>query len=192
MLKIKHFIIVLWISIVLTGLTVILIYPDLLTPTAIAAKLVEFKEYALAVYLFLSLARGLTLIPSTPLVIAGTILFPLDPFLVLTISLIGILGSSTMIYFFSEYLGIGEIVGRKRPEQIERIRWRLQSPAGFVFVFLWSFLPLVPTDAVCYVAGSLRMHFGKFLTAIFLGELILCSIYVFSLNGLLRMISSSF
>jgi uncharacterized membrane protein YdjX (TVP38/TMEM64 family) len=68
---------------------------------------------------------------------------------------------------------------------VEEIRKRLEHPFGLAFVALWAFFPLVPTDAVCYVAGTIRMHFLKFIIAVFVGELVLCSIYVFAAGRIL-------
>jgi uncharacterized membrane protein YdjX (TVP38/TMEM64 family) len=55
----------------------------------------------------------------------------------------------------------------------------LEHPLGFFFVALWAFFPLVPTDLVCYVAGTTKMNYLKFILAVCAGELILCSFYIF-------------
>jgi uncharacterized membrane protein YdjX (TVP38/TMEM64 family) len=115
----------------------------------------------------------------SPLIIAGTIAFPTAPWTVLAISMVGIIVSSSLIYWFAETLGIAAHFEERKPAAVAKIRSRLENPTGVAFVFLWAFFPLVPTDAVCYVAGSIRMHFGKFIAAITGGELILCSLYVF-------------
>ena len=153
--------------------------PDNFTPSHIADLLLRYKGIALLLYAAVSTIRGFTLLPSTPLVIAGTLIFPRDPYLVLAVSIGGILLSSTMIYFFSDWLGFRDFFDTKRAQLTERIRTQLEKPAGVFFVFFWSFFPLVPTDAVCYVAGTSRMAFRKFILAVFLGEMILCSFYIF-------------
>ena len=128
----------------------------------------------------MSVLRGFTLLPSTPLVLAGTFLYPDQPWLVLATSMAGILISSSLIYFCSEALGFAEYFESKRPAAVARIRERLERPTGLIFVALWAFFPLVPTDAVCYVAGSTKMNFVKFIFAVFIGESVLCSIYIFT------------
>ena len=130
----------------------------------------------------MSALRGFTLLPSTPLVIAGTILFPEQPFLVLFVSMAGILLSSSMIYFFSDLLGFSDYFENHNPARAHKIKRRLERPSGFVFVIAWAFFPLVPTDLVCYLAGTTKMNYTKFIVAVFLGELALCSFYVFSGN----------
>lgn len=107
------------------------------------------------------------------------------PWLVLLISISGILVSSTLIYFCSDLLGFTDYFETKHAKAVEKIRHRLETPIGFLFVLLWAFFPLVPTDAVCYVAGTTRMAFAKFLVAVFLGEIVLCSFYIF-LGGYVR------
>lgn len=138
------------------------------------------------IYIIFSTFRGFTLLPSTPLVIAGTILFPDHPWIVLAISVAGILISSTMIYFFSDYLGFTAYFENRKPKLSKKIRQRLDHPLGFLFVAGWAFFPLVPTDLVCYAAGTMRMKFPKFIAAIFAGEFALCIIYIFFGGSLLQ------
>lgn len=175
----KKVILSIWVLFLFTCISVVIIYPQQFTPHNIAAFLEQFKTSLLLIYLLVSILRGLTLIPSTPLVIAGTILFPAEPFWVLAISIIGIIFSSTMIYYFSDYLGFGLYLENKQPQKISKLKHHLQKPGGFIFVFLWSAFPFLPTDAVCYVAGILRMKYTKFIAAMTFGEAIICSVYIF-------------
>ena len=41
---------------------------------------------------------------------------------------------------------------------------------GLAIVVGWSVFPFVPTDAICYVAGTLRMPIGRFLLGVTLGK----------------------
>lgn len=151
----------------------------------IAQFLERFGAWVWGVYLAFSIARGFTLLPSTPLVIAGTLIFPDQPFWVLVVSMIGIVLSSTMIYYFSEFLGFDEYFEKKSPETVHKIKAKLEHPLGFLFVAGWAFFPFVPTDLVCYLAGTTRMNFAKFIAAIFVGELTLCYCYVYLGGSLL-------
>ena len=91
----------------------------------------------------------------------------------------GIFLSSSMIYFFSEYLGFNEYFEGHKPELTHKIKARLEHLLGSAFVAAWAFFPLVPTDLVCYLAGTTKMNYAKFIAAIFAGELALCSFYIF-------------
>lgn len=175
-----------WAAVITTAVIFYLSRPEEFTAANIAAFIRSFENEVLIVYLAVSAARGFTLLPSTPLVLAGTVLYPDQPWLVLTIAMAGILISSSLIYFCSEALGFSDYFENKKPAAVARIRHRLEHSYGLAFVALWAFFPLVPTDAVCYVAGTIKMNFTRFISAVFLGELVLCSIYIFSGGALLR------
>lgn len=177
----------LWIGVIVAALTTYFIYPEKFTAHGIADFLLQFHNYVWIFYLAMSVLRGFTLLPSTPLVLAGTFLFPQQPFAVLTVSMIGILLSSTMIYSFSDILGFSDYFENHKPELTHKIKNRLESPVGFVFVALWAFFPLVPTDLVCYLAGATKMNFLTFIAAVFVGELILCIFYIFSGHHLINL-----
>jgi uncharacterized membrane protein YdjX (TVP38/TMEM64 family) len=175
----------LWAAVVVTAVAFYLSRPTDFTATNIALFVERFESQVLLVYLAMSALRGFTLLPSTPLVLAGTILFPGAPWLVLVVSIVGIVISSSLIYFCSEALGFSHYFETKKPLAVARIRRRLEHPYGLAFVAAWAFFPFVPTDAVCYVAGTAKMHFPRFITAVIAGELVLCSIYVFMASSLL-------
>jgi len=154
-------------------------YPQVFTAENIAAFLLQFQGEIWLVYLIMSALRGFSLLPSTPLVIAGTLLFPGQPFSVLAVSMTGIFVTSSMIYYFSEHLGFNDYFESHKPELSHKIKAKLEHPFGFAFVAAWAFFPLVPTDLVCYLAGTTKMNFLKFIAAVMVGELILCSFYIF-------------
>ncbi|KXK03438.1 MAG: SNARE associated Golgi protein [Acidobacteria bacterium OLB17] len=177
--------ILVWAAVIVAALTAYLLDPAAFT----AAKIAEFLKANAGniwiAYLLVSALRGLTLLPSTPLVIAGTILFPSEPLAVFLVSLIGIALSSTMIYFFSEALGFDDFFERRKPELVYSLHRKLETPWGLAFVAAWAFFPLAPTDAVCYVAGIVRLEYWKFILAILLGEAVLCGIYIWAGSAML-------
>ena len=175
-----------WLAVIVTVIGSYLLNPQWFTAANIAAFLLRFEGAAWLVYLIMSALRGFSLLPSTPLVIAGTILFPTQPYAVLAVSMAGILLSSTLIYYFSEFLGFDEYFEDHRPELSHKLKAKLEHPLGFLFVAAWAFFPLVPTDLVCYLAGTTRMAFWEFIAAIFAGEIILCICYIFLGGSLLK------
>ena len=135
------------------------------------------------VYLALGAVRGFTLVPSTTLVLAAVPFMRPGPLLACT--LVGIVISSTSIYFFSAALRIDERVAKTHPAKIARLtdlvnRYELPIIVG------WSFFPLVPTDLICYVCGVLRVRFWKFLVGVTLGEGAICAIYIYGGDQILR------
>jgi uncharacterized membrane protein YdjX (TVP38/TMEM64 family) len=175
-----------WALTIFAAVTYFFTHPHEFSAANIAAVIHSFETEIWLIYLVMSAVRGFTLLPSTPLVLAGTLLYPDQPWLVLSISMAGILISSSLIYFCSEALGFADYFESKKPTAVARIRRRLEHPTGLAFIALWAFFPLVPTDAVCYVAGSTKLHFPKFILAVFVGEFVLCSFYVFAAGALLK------
>ena len=177
-----------WVGVIAACFMGYLADPGSFTPENIAAFLRHYQAEIWLFYLGMSVIRGFTLLPSTPLVLAGTILFPDNPIAVLAVSILGIVISSSLIYYCSGFLGFRDYFEKRRSDLARKIRTRLEHPAGIFFVALWAFTPVVPTDAVCYVAGTIRMTFSKFILALVAGELILCSIYVFLGGSLWRLL----
>ncbi len=169
-----------WIALIGFCVVYYFVHPEVFTAEYLAASMLHHKEQLIAIFWVLSIIRGFTLLPSTPLVIAGTLVFPSQPFMVLFISMFGIMASSAMIYYFSDRLGLNEFFIKKYPHKLEWVRARLEKPSGVLFVLFWAFFPAVPTDLASYVAGAIRMNFLKFFIAVFIGELILCSACVFA------------
>ena len=167
----------LWVILVVALTTLYAVNPGLLQPEALVDVLRQSGQPVLLAYVVLSIVRAFTLIPSTVLIIAGTLLFPNQQWFVLISSMGGVVASAALVYFFFEFLGLGELLERKHRS---RVRWLKEQTRtrGFWIVLAWSAFPFVPTDVICWVAGSLRMHFGRFVAAVALGELPLVSFYV--------------
>ena len=136
-----------------------------------------------AVYLLLGAIRGFTLIPSTTLVLAAVAFFPPVPLLALTIA--GILISSACIYWFSESIGVDEVLKRRHPDAVARLTDLLQKHE-LPIIIGWSFFPLAPTDLICYVCGVLRVNFLTCLVGVAIGEGTICGIYIFFGDQVLR------
>jgi len=181
-LSLRNMVIAIWLSVLLGGLYLFFFHGD-----SIQSQLGRASSYSLIVgylvYLLLGCVRGFTLIPATYLVVTGLLFFPPVPLFVLT--LIGILVSSSIIYFFSEALHLDEFFERKHADLIARAKLILQRNE-LPIVIGWSFFPLVPTDLICYLCGTLEVDFRKLLLGVFIGEGTICAIYIFLGNHLLR------
>lgn len=168
----------LWISVIAITITVYVFNPSLFSNDTIAVFITNFSGYAWGTYFLIHLLRGFVLLPSTPLIFAGIILFPNQLFWVLIVSLVGILSSSLLIYYCSDKLGFSNLFNKKKAK-LRVIEEKLSGKKGFYYILLWAFLPIVPTDLICYVSGALKVKLPVFVSSIFLGELVLCSIYIF-------------
>ncbi|GAB4407825.1 MAG: TVP38/TMEM64 family protein [Microscillaceae bacterium] len=145
--------------------------PELFNKAHILAFVGQFSSHCLfLVYFLLCVGRGIFLLPSTPFILAGTVIFAQNLWLLFFLSLLAILISAGLIYKFSEHLGLKNYFEKHYARQITYIQEKINTPVGFWFLAGWSFFPLVPTDLMCYVAGTVRMRFAYFLGAVSLGE----------------------
>lgn len=131
---------------------------------------------AAAIYILLGSVRAFTLIPATLMIVVGLPFFRPWPLFIMTV--IGILITSALFYWFSETLQFNEEFERKHPKQIEKMRVALQKHQLPIIIF-WSFFPLLPTDLICYVCGALKINFPKTMFGVGLGEGAICFIYIF-------------
>lgn len=151
--------------------------PELLDPANLVGVLRQSGSFVLPGYAVVSVLRPVTLVPSTVLIVAGTLLFPDRYWTVFAVSLGGVVASAALIYRFFDFLGLAEAFERRHAA---RVRWLEEQMRrrGLWIVAGWSVFPFVPTDVVCYVAGSLRMPLGKFLLGVTLGEIPVVAFYV--------------
>ena len=169
----------LWFVVIAIALGLLLIFPDWLSRESLANFLNNLGPLALVVYITVSLTRALLMIPCTPFVLAGAIAFPQWPFLVLLISVAGIVVGAFLVYSFPSFGSYDEFLEEKYPDKIAVLKEKMHGKYAFAIVMGWSFFPLVPTDAVCYVAGMTRMSLKKMLSALVIGEFPLVAAYIF-------------
>lgn len=175
----KKILLILWVVFSLISVYFYFSNPEMFNVNSILNLIKSHKDYILPIYMILFIARSFTLIPGTPFVLAGTLLFPDKPYTVLLICIICMIISSLILYYFSELLGFDKILKNKYPKKIEQIQKKLNGKYGVIFITLWAFLPFAPTDLVCYTAGILKINIFIYLTGIIIGELIICWLYIF-------------
>ena len=93
------------------------------------------------------------------------------------VSLGGVVVSATLIYYFFDFLGLAELFERRHAARLRWLETQIHR-RGVWIVAGWSVFPFVPTDAICYVAASLRMPIGKFVLGVTLGEIPVVALYV--------------
>ena len=171
----RHVLLGIWLLVVAAGL-----YSYLFERAFIQSQLQNALStsalIAAAVYLLLGSVRAFTLVPSTFLVIVGLPFIP--PWRLLILTLIGILISSSLIYWFAEELHLAQEIERKYPARIARLKILLQQ-YEMPIIIGWSFFPLLPTDVICYVCGALEIDYRKFLLGVTIGEGTICAIYIY-------------
>ena len=181
---------IVWILAIVSAMIYSFQNPQMFRSEGLADFLRNYNEQALWVYFILSCLRGLFLIPSTPFVFAGILLFPTERVLVFVISMIGVLLGSSIVYWFSEKLGFGDVLRKKHEHVYRKLKQKMER-YGSPIVILWSFFPLVPTDLICCIAGTIRMPFTRFLLAVFVGEFVLLFTYIYTGTSIVPLLIES-
>ena len=134
------------------------------------------KIFIAIIYVFLLSILGLFFIPSTPFAMAGVILFsPLEAYL---LNLIGIVTPSFIVYHFAKFLSLDKVFEKKYPNKIKKLKGALQNKE-LPIIAIWSFLPIVPTDMIIYVASTLKISIKKSILGVIIGEGTLNLFYIF-------------
>jgi len=168
-----------WVGLVVVALTLYFTHRDTVDVEVIRALVEQNRVVVIPVYLLVLSFLGLTFIPSTPFAIGGVLLFPPD--FAFAVNLVGILTSSTIVYHFARFLGLGTAFETRYPRQTQRVQDAL-SHKELPIIVAWSFFPVVPTDLIIYVASSLRIPLWKCLLGVLLGEGTLNALYIFSVD----------
>ncbi len=134
-------------------------------------------------YLLIGSIRAFTLVPATfPLLVAMPFF---DPWVLMGLTLPCIAISSSIIYWYAKALHMDELFERKYPAQIQRLKTLLQR-YQLPIIIGWSFLLFLPTDLLCYVCGSLKISYRKFLFGVVVGEGTVYGIYIYLGDWVLR------
>ncbi|QSZ66408.1 TVP38/TMEM64 family protein [Methanofollis aquaemaris] len=171
-----------WASVIVLGLTAYVLHPGYFSLAALEGTTDEHRAVALILYFLILSVRGLVLVPSTPLLLSGIVLF--DPLEAFVVSMLGILTSSTLVHCCARRLGFDAVLEERYPEQSEQIRAHLMEHQ-FPVIAGWSICPIVPTDLVVYLASTLRVPLWKCLVGVGAGEGVLLSVYILIIRGML-------
>jgi uncharacterized membrane protein YdjX (TVP38/TMEM64 family) len=165
-----------WLFVIAGCLLLYFLYPDAFSPERVQRFFSDNLYTGLAIYFLLSCVRGFTLIPLTPLLVAGILVFP--PWPLFIVNLAGIWVSSAIIYYLARYLDFDRFFSAHYPKQIDKLTQLLRD-REFPVILLWSFVPVTPTDLIVYVCSTLRVSAFKSLLGVTIGEAIICALYIF-------------
>ena len=182
-MKLKKITFYLWLILVTGVATTYIIFPGKLSFSFLEEEVVDHPIATLIIYYLIISLKGLVLIPSSPLLLAGILIF--NPVEVFIVNMAGIMTSATIVYYFSKYLEFDVYFETKYSKYIQIIRAKLIDRA-FPIIVLWSFLPPAPTDLIVYVASTLRINVFKCLLGVFIGETIINAFYIISVTMLLK------
>lgn len=177
--KVRHKTLFIWITVVIVALILYYFNRDFFDISFLKKYVNDHKALVVGLYLVILTLIGLTFIPSTPFAVAGVLLFP--PLEAYIINLIGIITSSIVVYYFTQYLRLDIWLESKYPTQIEKVKKALRKKE-LPIIAGWSFFPVVPTDLIIYVSSTLSIPFWKCALGILIGEGTLNAFYIFSID----------
>ncbi len=178
-IKVRRKTLFIWIAVIVVTLILYFVNRDFFDISFLKVYVIDHKALVLSLYLIILTFIGLTFIPSTPFALAGVFLFP--PLEAYTINLIGIITSSIVVYYFTQYLRLDVWLESKYPAQIEKVKKALRKKE-LPIIAGWSFFPVVPTDLIIYVSSTLNIPFWKCAIGIIIGEGSLNALYIFSID----------
>jgi uncharacterized membrane protein YdjX (TVP38/TMEM64 family) len=166
----------LWLALIVTCLGLYTLQPELFEPANIRTFFSDNLYSGLTVYLVICTLRGLTLIPSTPFVLAGILVFP--PLPLFLVNQVAVYSSSAVLYYMTRSMRFDNFFFTHYPQQVERLITLLRK-RELPVISLWGFAPFIPTDMIVCICSVLRISVWKTLMGVSLGEGIICAIYIF-------------
>lgn len=167
----------LWLALVTTCLSLYFIYPDFFSPQYLRRFFSGHLVEGLTLYFIISTLRGFTLIPSTPLVLAGVLVFP--PWPLFLVNQAAVYTSSAIVYHMARYVRFDRFFQTYYEKQTIRLMALLHR-RELPVIAIWGFAPMVPSDMIVYVCSVLRISMTKTLIGISIGEGAICAVYIFA------------
>jgi uncharacterized membrane protein YdjX (TVP38/TMEM64 family) len=172
-----------WLGIIAISLSLYFFQPDLFAPENIRRFFSANLAEGLFFYFVISTLRGFTLIPSTPIVLAGVLVFP--PWYLFLVNQLAVYSSSAIVYFMARHFRFDHYFHDHYPGQVEKLTLLLRK-RELTVISLWGFAPFVPSDMIVYVCSVLRIKLWKTLLGVSIGEGAICAIYIFGGASLLN------
>ena len=176
-----------WLALIAISLGCYFLRPDLFSPERIREIFATNLVLGLLIYFILSTLRGFTLIPSTPIVFAGILVFPPAPLYL--VNLAAVFTSSAIVYYMAKLVRFDHYFHERYPKQIKTLTGLLRN-RELPVISLWGFTPMVPTDMIVYGCSVLRISLAKTLFGTAIGEGVICAVYIFGGTAILEQLFS--
>lgn len=135
-------------------------------PGEIRSIVLSFGALSPAAFIFINLIRPFTFLPVTPFTIAGGYIF--GHFYGLLLSLIGTMLSAVLTFSLSRYL-FRDQIKRWLKGRYDGVDKGFES-SGIYMIAAARVIPIIPFDAVGYVAGISNITFLDYLIGSLIGE----------------------
>ncbi len=173
---VRSFGLYLWLALIASSLSLFFFMPELFEPQSIRQFLTDNLFSGLLVYFIISTVRGFTLIPLTPIVLAGVLVFP--PWPLFLVNQAGVYTSSAILYYMTRYMRFDNFFFTHYPQQVEKLILLLRK-RELPVISLWGFAPFIPTDMIICICSVLRISVFKTLLGVSIGEGVICAVYIF-------------
>lgn len=167
-----------WVVLAATTIALVTLGPVDLTAESIGQALRATGVWGWVVFGTWLCLRGVLLLPSTPMLLAGAVAFAYHQWLAVALAMVGVVVSAWLVYVLADRIGLGDYLEHRFPHKLETFRDKLDSSGGTLGMALWAGNPFVPTSLVCYVAGLAHADVKRYLLGVTLGELPLVVLYV--------------
>ncbi len=186
--EIRNYIIYCWVTFAFSCIGIYLYEPDFIK-IALENIFAVSNSLGIFIFLFAGSLRSFTFLPITILIIAGFIFF--TPTVLFFLIMTTVFTSSTIAYFFLEILHLQDSVS---PSLVPKINWlkKLLTQYELPIIIFFSASPIFPTDILCYISGTLRINYWKFILGIIIGEGLTCAVYIFLGSEILTYLTKFF
>lgn len=171
LLNVRTAIFAIWAVAIITA--ILLIGPDRLVhvystlrPGDIRRTVLSFGALSPAVFILINVLRPFTFLPVTPFTIAGGFIF--GHFYGLLLSLIGTLLSAVLTFSLSRYL-FRDQIKRWLKGRYGGADQKFES-SGIFMIAAARVIPIIPFDAVSYIAGISDVTFADYVIGSLIGE----------------------
>lgn len=140
--------------------------PGRITPGGIREFVLSYGALAAIVYEAMHALRPFTFLPATPFTIAGGYIF--GPVYGLVLAMAGTTLAATITFYLSRYV-FRDFVRRRLSTRYAGFDSRFDG-GGMLTVASLRFIPVLPFDAVGYVAGVSSIRYRDYLGGTLIGE----------------------
>ncbi len=174
----KKYLRIVWLTLVIGVLALYYFFPGVFSYDYLEQLIAEDLLLGSMLIFGIHIVRSFTFIPASPLIVLSVVVFPDSPWFLLLVNWLGMSLSAMMLFLLSYYLDFNQFL-EKKPKTTAKITHRLNSPSGFWYIFIWSFVPVFSSDLMCFIAGSLKLRFPQFILAFSMGTIIMCGFYIY-------------
>ncbi len=119
-------------------------------------------------------------------VLPAMLTFP--PVQLFFLTLVESLLSALIIYKWAGSWNLYKFFAQKHQQHVEKISGFIQKKQFFI-IFLWSLIPIIPTDIIPYVCGIMKTDMRRMMLGLICGEVCYYALLIFAGKSLLSLIS---